>query len=153
MRPFVRSIASIVMSLSFVGCGDFLGIGDDVDVEVIAEVRQTDNVIAFTVENRGSDTIYFHSARLERRDDGEWHSTLPPGFAVIDILLVHPIGPGENHMAERPIVVDPTAPFPRPIPLTLSSGTYRYKLSMSEDSNANRSLPEDARTSNTVRID
>lgn len=52
MSPVVRSIANVVVLLGMAGCDDFLGIGADLDVDVIAEVKQDENLIGFTVENR-----------------------------------------------------------------------------------------------------
>lgn len=149
MRPVVRNIASIVVSLTLVGCDDFLGIGGDVDVEVVAEVRQADNIISSTVENRGSDTVYFTAGYLERREGDEWRWILA-GVRHIQPLYIDSIEPGEIYSTDRPIETDPDSRLPGD---NLLPGEYRYTFSLYEDGSLERPLSEEARTSNTVRIE
>lgn len=68
-RSLIQSAVSLGAVLVLAGCDDFLGLGDDVDVDVIAEANVDQNIISFTVVNRGPDTINYHGADLELRDD------------------------------------------------------------------------------------
>lgn len=148
MRSLIRSTVSLGTVLVLVGCDDFLGIGDDVDADVIAEVRQAEDFIGYTIKNRGPDTVFFGVSpyELEHRERGEWKQVLyKDGVYFIDVLQTFPIVPGRDHKVGGPISETDIRP-------ALTPGAYRYNLWLSEDHNMNQSLPDQARISNTVRI-
>lgn len=145
-RSLIQSAVSLGAVLVLAGCDDFLGLGDDVDVDVIAEANVDQNIISFTVVNRGPDTINYHGADLELRDgQGKWHQI---DWPTIDLLPVLPIEPDETHTVSRPIIVDAFCD-----PQTIQPGMYRFKVLMTTNRNAVSSdMPGEVRTSNAVGI-
>lgn len=114
------------------------------DVVVRAEVRQAENFIGYTIQNRSSDTVFLDNSprtpQLQRLEDGEWRF-LGPDSPVIDVLNVVSIGPGDEF------------PTGTQFDGRLLPGEYRYGLSLYEDYGLSRPLAKEARISNVVRIE
>lgn len=144
MTRTLHIVVGAVILCSATACADVLGIFGSDDASVEADLT-TEGVLSLTIRNEGDDPILRHPRCnfIERREDGDWReiTATPIGVRVSCTQELSPpirIEPGDEYRQEWD--TDGWEP-----------GEYRFKLDLTDE--GDRTLSEDARTSNAFRID
>lgn len=147
MQAISRSIGAVMIALTIPACDDDqLFDPEAMGVEIEAGVRESfttgEDIVLLTVENRGTETVYYYGVTLETRRDGGWEPFDPPPIRTGQPT---PIESDAGVSVERHIHKNSFDP-----PTLLTAGEYRFMVFLSVDGGLTSA---DAVASNTFHID
>lgn len=132
-----------LISCGLLACSGVLDLEESSDVSVAAELVG-DTAVLLTVRNDGSNDVMWTldcGDGLEQRVGNWWLDATPDVCHLLEFVFVQDtIKPGLEH----------TKPAMLGHPEHWDHGTYRFKLLLSDEDGL---LPDDARTSNSLRIE
>lgn len=143
----IRHGAVVALALSAFGCSQLTESDGEVPVEMIAEFDAEAQQASLTIRNESADTVFLGwvcALGIQRKESSEWRA-LPVNCLAVGRPPM-PIKPGEDLTFEQraDVGLEPGLDH-------LPEGEYRYHLPlMTSDDEL---LPEEARTSNTFRIE